>query len=167
MADADGTVPATVNGSPHALDATPDRSLLDVLREDLKLIGTRDGCSGEGQCGSCAGLGDGRRTLACVTKATDVAGKSITTIEGLARPDGTLHPVQQVFLDDNGFQCGYCTSGMIVSVVGHVNASPSIDDATLIGQMNDNLCRCCGYGRIGPAVCKAAAAMRAAEGGAR
>lgn len=151
-------VQATVNGKNQSLDATSDRTLLEVLREDLGLIGTRNGC-GTGDCGACSILVEGKRTLACQTAVESVAGKSITTIEGLA--DGeTLHPVQQVFLDENAFQCGFCTSGMILSVVGHLNESPNLSDDELLAKMNENLCRCCGYARIAPAIKQAAAAVR-------
>ena len=152
-------VAATVNGKPQQLDAIADRSLLETLREDLGLTGTRDGCSGAGDCGSCAVLVDGKRVLACKTSVLQVANQSIITIEGLASGE-MLHPVQQVFLDDNAFQCGFCTAGMIMSVVAHVTEQPGIDDASLLAKMNDNLCRCCGYARIAPACTRAAAAMR-------
>ena len=162
----DSRVTATINGAAQPLDASPDRSLLEVLREDLGLTGTRDGCSGAGDCGSCAVLVEGRRSLACRMHASEVEGRAVTTIEGLAKGE-QLHAAQQVFLDDNAFQCGFCTSGMIISLVGHLNQTPTIDDAALLAKMDANLCRCCGYARIAPAITRAAAAIRNANGGAR
>lgn len=156
-------IDATVNRRPARLDATPGRPLLDVLREDLGLTGTRDaGCAGEGECGACAVLVDGRRVLACAATAADVAGRTVVTIEGLAADDGTLHPAQQAFLDDGAFQCGYCTAGMIVSVVAHVTEMPGIADDELLAKMDANVCRCCGYAKIAPACLKAAKMMREA-----
>jgi aerobic-type carbon monoxide dehydrogenase small subunit (CoxS/CutS family) len=162
----DEQVAVTVNGKPQTLNASPDRSLLEVLREDLGLTGTRDGCSGAGDCGSCAILVEGRRTLACRTAVSDVAEKKLMTIEGLASGE-QLHPAQQVFLDDNAFQCGFCTAGMIMSLVGHLQETPNLDDAALLAKMDANLCRCCGYARIASAIKRAAAAIREANGGAR
>lgn len=158
------TVLARVNGKPHELDASPDRSLLEVLREDLGLTGSHNGC-GAGECGACAVLVDGVRTLSCRTLVESVAEKSILTIEGLADAD-SLHPVQQAFLDENAFQCGFCTSGMIMSVVGHLNENPQISDDELILKMDENLCRCCGYAKIAPAVRRAAEAVRTSGKGA-
>ena len=162
------TVAATVNGQPQQLDATPDRTLLEVLREDHQLTGTRDGCSGAGDCGSCAILVDGRRHLACRTSVSEVENRRVTTIEGLATGD-QLHAAQQVFLDDNAFQCGFCTAGIIVSVIGHVNETPDISDDALMAKIDANLCRCCGYAAIRPAILRAAAAIRGARdaGGGR
>ena len=162
------TIAATVNGQPQQLDATPHRTLLEVLREDHQLTGTRDGCSGAGDCGSCAIHVDGRRRLACRTSVAEIEGRSVTTIEGLASGD-QLHAVQQVFLDDNAFQCGFCTAGMIMSVVGHLNETPEISDEALMAKMDANLCRCCGYAAIRPAILRAAAAMRSGRdaGGGR
>src|SRR5437762_9123684 len=102
----------TVNGEARSVTTHPERSLLEVLREDLQLTGTKYGC-GEGQCGACSVLLDGRRVFSCRTPASRAEGKAVLTIEGLAKGDA-LHPVQQAFLDEGAFQCGYCTPGMIV-----------------------------------------------------
>ncbi|HEX8341873.1 MAG TPA: (2Fe-2S)-binding protein [Tepidisphaeraceae bacterium] len=151
-------IETTINKKPQRLSVEPGRPLLEVLREDLALTGTRYGC-GDGTCGACGVLVDGRRVLSCVMPASDVAGKSVTTIEGLADGD-TLHPVQRVFLDEGAFQCGYCTAGMVIGVIGCVNESPAIAGAALIEKMNNNICRCCGYVRISGAIQRAAEAMR-------
>ncbi len=140
----------TVNGKPQQVDTPPDRPLLDVLREDLALTGTRYGC-GEGQCRACTVLVDGKPVPSCLTPVSDVAGKSITTIEGLADGD-SLHPVQQAFLDHNAFQCGYCTSGMIMALIGVLKENPDADEVTVMRRMNQNLCRCCGYDAIHSAI---------------
>ncbi|HEX8325798.1 MAG TPA: (2Fe-2S)-binding protein [Tepidisphaeraceae bacterium] len=160
---ADGNqVTLTVNGQAKSVPAAPDRPLLEVLRENLRMSGTHYGC-GAGQCGACSVLIDGRREFSCQLQLSDVDGKSITTVEGLAKGD-TLHPVQQAFLDVGGFQCGYCTPGMIITLVGQLNENPQADDATVLKAMENNLCRCCGYAKISEGICKAAAAAR---GGAR
>jgi aerobic-type carbon monoxide dehydrogenase small subunit (CoxS/CutS family) len=149
-----------LNGREQAVDAAPARPLLEVLQEDLHLAGTHYGC-GEGECGACSVLVDGRREFACQVQLADVAGKKVTTIEGLATGD-TLHPVQQAFLDVGGFQCGYCTPGIMIAVVGFLNEHPQADDAVLMAAMDKHLCRCCGYVRIAAAIRQAAAAMRGA-----
>src|SRR5687768_17239151 len=105
-------ITVTVNGQSHAVEALPDRPVLEVLREDLHMAGTHYGC-GAGNCGACGVLIDGRREFSCQIKLSDVASKAVTTVEGLATGE-TLHPVQQAFLDAGGFQCGYCTPGMMV-----------------------------------------------------
>jgi aerobic-type carbon monoxide dehydrogenase small subunit (CoxS/CutS family) len=128
--------------------------LLDVLREDLRLTGAKQGC-GEGQCGACTVLVDGKRTLSCTTPASSVDGKTILTIEGLAT-GGSLHPVQEAFLAEDAFQCGYCTPGMIMSTVALLKEHPRPDEAQIRAWMNSNLCRCCGYPRILKAVRRAA-----------
>src|SRR4051794_40568772 len=139
-----------INGREIALSTEPDRSLLEVLREDLVMTGTKYGC-GEGACGACSVLVDGKRIFSCSTPVSDVAGKSITTIEGLANGDA-LHPVQQAFLDASAFQCGYCTSGMIIATIALLSANPNPSDEQLCEGMNGNLCRCCGYDNIKDAV---------------
>ncbi|GIX50637.1 MAG: (2Fe-2S)-binding protein [Limisphaera sp.] len=144
----------TINGRQHTVHTDPNRSLLEVLREDLGLTGTKYGC-GEGQCGACTVLMDGRREHACTLPVEKVAGHSILTIEGLAR-DGQLHPVQQAFLDEHAFQCGYCTPGMILSTVALLERRPQPTDAEIRQWLNANLCRCCGYPGILRAVHRAA-----------
>src|SRR5438128_8793448 len=109
------TFTLTINGRSHTLSTDPDRSLLDVLREDLQLTGAKYGC-GEGQCRACTVLLNGKSVPACVTPVSDADKKTILTIEGLAKGDA-LHPVQQAFLDEGAFQCGYCTPGMILGMV--------------------------------------------------
>jgi aerobic-type carbon monoxide dehydrogenase small subunit (CoxS/CutS family) len=129
-----------------------------VLREDLQLTGTRFGC-GQGDCGACSVLIDGKRAFSCSTNVADVDGKSITTIEGLANGD-TLHPVQQAFLDEGAFQCAYCTSGMIIATVALLNETPAPSDSDIRKGMNGNLCRCCSHVKIVNAVRRAAKAGR-------
>jgi aerobic-type carbon monoxide dehydrogenase small subunit (CoxS/CutS family) len=131
--------------------------LLYVLRDRLNLTGTKYGC-GEGQCGACTVLIDGRPTRSCQMHARAVSGRKITTIEGL-ESDGKLHPVQQAFVDEEAFQCSYCTPGMILSAVGLLNANPKPSDEEIIRGMNGNICRCGTYPRI------VAAIRRAAEAG--
>src|SRR5947207_9432994 len=118
----------TVNGNERAVTSAPDRSLLDVLREDLQITGPKYGC-GEGACGACSVLIDNRRVFSCSTPVREVAGKSITTIEGLAQGE-QLSPVQQAFLDEKAFQCGYCTAGMIVAAEALLRekSNPTEDD---------------------------------------
>ncbi len=151
-----------VNGSARSVNADEERSLLSVLRDDLELTGCKYGC-GEGRCGACTVLVDGRPTRSCTTRAGTVRGKQIRTIEGLAE-GGKLHPVQQAFLDCGAMQCGYCTPGMILSAVGLLSREnePSRDD--IIRSMSGNVCRCGTYSRILCAVDKAARTMK---GGAR
>jgi aerobic-type carbon monoxide dehydrogenase small subunit (CoxS/CutS family) len=152
------TIKLKVNGRDVDVASDPQRTLLEVLREDLLLTGTKYGC-GEGACGACSVIVDGKRLFSCSTPVGDVAGKSITTIEGLARGD-QLHPVQQAFCDANGFQCGYCTPGMIMAAVALLGAKPNPTDDELRDGMNGNLCRCCGYVTIKDAVKRAAELSR-------
>jgi aerobic-type carbon monoxide dehydrogenase small subunit (CoxS/CutS family) len=144
----------TVNGKPASVQSDPDRSLLEVLREDLKLTGTKYGC-GEGACGACSVLIDGKRIFSCSTAVLEVAGKSITTIEGLADRE-QLHPVQQAFLEAKSFQCGYCTAGMIINAVALLKRNPNPSEEEICSAMNGNLCRCCTYPRIVSAIKRAA-----------
>ena len=143
----------TVNGKSTTVNTERDRSLLEVLREDLQLTGTRYGC-GEGACGACSVLVDGKRLFSCSTPISEVEGKSVTTIEGLAAGD-KLHPMQQAFLDESAFQCAYCTSGMIIAGVALLNRKPNPTDAEIVDGMNGNVCRCCTYPRIIKAVRRA------------
>ena len=146
-----------VNGARREIDTEGSRPLLDVLREDLELTGTKFGC-GEGQCRACTVLLDGKPTPSCLTPVSNAAGRKITTIEGLER-NGTLHPVQQAFLDEGAMQCGYCTSGMILTAAALLERMPEPTDAQIVEGMNDNLCRCCGYPSILAAVRRAANAL--------
>ena len=152
-AKAVSTIRLTVNGEPRSVTTDPDRPLLDVLREDLQLTGAKYGC-GETQCGACSVLLDGRRVFSCRTPASRADGKEVRTIEGLAKPDA-LHPVQQAFLDEGAFQCGYCTPGMIMTAVSLLEANPKPTDAEIVEGMNRNVCRCCSYPQILQAVRRA------------
>jgi nicotinate dehydrogenase subunit A len=148
-----------VNGREVAVDVGDDENLLEVLHDTLGLTGTKYGC-GEGQCGACTVLVDGRATRSCVTHMRAVAGKRITTIEGLEQ-NGRLHALQQAFLETNAFQCGFCTPGMIVAAAGLLRNSPSPTDSDIRSALDGNLCRCGTYPRI------IAAVRMAAKGGAR
>lgn len=158
-ADAVATWKLTVNGRPRSVTTDPDRTLLDVLREDLQLTGTKYGC-GEGQCGACSVLLDGKRVFSCRTPVSRAEGKSVLTIEGLAGAEG-LHPVQRAFLDEGAFQCGYCTPGMIMAAVALLDTNPRPSDEEIVEGMNRNICRCCSYPKILQAV--RAASGRKAE----
>jgi aerobic-type carbon monoxide dehydrogenase small subunit (CoxS/CutS family) len=148
----------TVNGQSRSVTTDPARPLLEVLREDFDLTGTKYGC-GEGRCGACTVLIDGRAEHACLVPVGDVAGKQVTTIEGLAAGDA-LHPVQEAFLTEDALQCGYCTPGMIMGVVGLLKAHPKPSEAEVRTAMEGHICRCCGYPRIELAVRRAIAAGR-------
>jgi aerobic-type carbon monoxide dehydrogenase small subunit (CoxS/CutS family) len=140
----------TVNGRSHSVDTPASRPLLEVLREDLDLTGTKYGC-GEGQCRSCTVLIDGRPTPSCVTPVRNAAGRNITTVEGLAA-EGALTPVQRAFLDRQAFQCGYCTPGMVLGATALLARTPSPTEAQIREGLNAHLCRCTGYPRIVEAV---------------
>jgi len=144
-----------VNGRERTVVTDPQRSLLDVLREDLNVTGPKYGC-GEGRCGACSVLIDGQRVLSCITPAVNADKKNITTIEGLAEGDA-LHPVQQAFLDEGAMQCGYCTSGMILTAAALLEENPKPTDEQIAERMNGNICRCNGYPKILKAVRRAAA----------
>jgi aerobic-type carbon monoxide dehydrogenase small subunit (CoxS/CutS family) len=154
----DVTVTLTVNGIERTVTTDPQRPLLDVLREDLHLTGAKYGC-GEGRCGACTVLMDGKRVLSCVTPVSLADKKSIATIEGLAKGD-SLHPVQEAFLEEGAMQCGYCTSGMILSAVALLQDKPNPTDEEIVTAMNGNICRCNGYVKIMNAVRRAAGKMR-------
>ena len=147
-----------VNGRRQRVDVPDDRTLLSVLRDELALTGSKYGC-GEGQCGACTVLVDGRAVRSCQTKAADAAGKPVTTIEGLER-DGRLHPVQQAFIDEHAMQCGYCTTGMIMSGVALLAKSPSPTNDDIVRGMNGNVCRCGTYPEIVAAIRRAASAEK-------
>jgi aerobic-type carbon monoxide dehydrogenase small subunit (CoxS/CutS family) len=143
-----------VNGAALRVAAESERSLLSVLRDDLDLTGAKYGC-GEGQCGACTVLIDGYPQRSCLTPVGSVAGKQITTIEGLA-PAGKLHPLQRAFLVLGAMQCGYCTSGMIMAAAGLLKRNPNPTRAEILRHMEGNLCRCGTYPRILAAIQKAA-----------
>jgi aerobic-type carbon monoxide dehydrogenase small subunit (CoxS/CutS family) len=143
-----------VNGRERRVEAPPDETLLSVLRNRLDLTGTKYGC-GEGQCGACMVLLDGQATPSCQTPVSEAAGKKIVTIEGLAQ-NGRLHPVQAAFLDVEAFQCGYCTSGMIMASVALLKLNPSPSAEQVAESLARNVCRCGTYPRILTAVEQAA-----------
>jgi len=147
-----------INGMVYTTDADPEASLLFVLRDHLELTGSKYGC-GEGQCGACTVLIEGRARRSCVTRLGDVAQKQITTIEGLAKGE-QLHLVQQAFLDEGAMQCAYCTSGMIMSAVSLLNAKADLSAAEISRSMEGNVCRCGTYARIVAAIQKAARVMQ-------
>lgn len=155
------TYPLRVNGRTHQVEAAADDTLLSVLRDDLDLTGSRFGC-GEGQCGSCTVLVDGRAMRSCVTRVGTLAKASILTIEGLAA-NGTLHPVQEAFLEVEAFQCGYCTSGMVMATVALLQANPAPTDADIVRALDRNVCRCGTYPRIVKAVRLAAQRLKAGQ----
>ncbi len=144
----------TVNGQRQTVNSDPQRPLLEVLREDLQLTGTKFGC-GETRCGACTVLMDGRAVRTCTLPVSEAQGKTIITIEGLADGD-RLHPVQEAFLAEGAFQCGYCTSGMIMATVALLKENPRPTDGQILVALDGNLCRCCGYTRIINAVRRAA-----------
>ncbi|MGA8312534.1 MAG: (2Fe-2S)-binding protein [Terriglobales bacterium] len=157
------TINLAINKHPYTVDVDPQTSLLTVLRENLDLIGTKYGC-GEGQCGACTVLIDGRAQRSCVTRVETVVQKQITTIEGLANHEH-LHPVQKVFLEEGALQCGYCTPGMIMSVVSLLNRNHHPTQDEIINFLDGNICRCGAYSRIVSAVQKAATIMAESEVG--
>ena len=154
----DVTVTLTVNGTERTVTTDPQRLLLDVLREEFHLTGTKYAC-GEGRCGACTVLMDGKRALSCVTPISAADKKTILTIEGLVKGD-TLHPVQEAFLEEGAMQCGYCTSGMILSAVALLQEKPNPSDEEIVAGMNGNICRCNGYVKITNAIRRAAGKMR-------
>jgi isoquinoline 1-oxidoreductase subunit alpha len=148
------TLRLAINGKSYSVDTDPQTSLLTVLRENLDLTGSKYGC-GEGMCGACTVLVDGKAQRSCVTRVGSVSDKQITTIEGLATGE-QLHPVQQAFLDAGAMQCAYCTSGMIMSAVALLKKNPAPDESQIIDFMDGNVCRCGTYSRIVSAIQKAA-----------
>jgi xanthine dehydrogenase YagT iron-sulfur-binding subunit len=151
-----------VNGAARQLDVEPWTTLLDALRESLDLTGTKKGCD-HGQCGACTVLVNGRRIVSCLTLAIMNDGAEVTTIEGLA-VDGTLHPLQQAFVDHDAFQCGYCTPGQICSALGLLHEGRARTAEEIRELMSGNLCRCGAYPNILAAI---QAAMKSAGGGPR
>jgi carbon-monoxide dehydrogenase small subunit len=148
-----------VNGEPVRLTAAPDATLLEVLREELELTGTKYGC-GEGECGACSVLLDGKVVNSCLVLALECAGSEVLTIEGL-RSNGELHPIQQAFVDHGAIQCGFCTPGMIMATYALLQANPNPTEVEVRRGLEGNLCRCTGYRKIIDAV------LSLARGGAR
>jgi carbon-monoxide dehydrogenase small subunit len=147
-----------LNGKPVTLEVEPDRKLLWVIRTELGLTGTKYGC-GEGYCGACTVLINNEATRSCATSIGEVAGKKVTTIEGLAKGE-VLHPVQKAFVEHDALQCGYCTPGMIMNAVGFLNQNPNPTKDDIVWGMEDNLCRCGAHNRIVDAISTAAAEMK-------
>ena len=147
----------TVNGEPHEIEVESRRLLVDVLREDLGLTGTKRGCESS-TCGACTVLLDGLNVHACSILAVQANGRRVTTIEGVGNRD-QLHPVQQAFLENQGYQCGYCTPGMVMSAVALLNENPAPTAEDIQFGMAGNLCRCTGYVKIVQSVLAAAEAM--------
>jgi xanthine dehydrogenase YagT iron-sulfur-binding subunit len=150
----------TINDQTYQLELDDRVSLLDALRDHVGLTGSKKGCD-HGQCGACTVLADGERILSCLTFAAMAEGRKITTIEGLAGPQGHLHPMQQAFIDHDAFQCGYCTPGQIMSAVACVKEGHAKNDAELRDSMSGNLCRCAAYPNIVAAIKQARDQMRA------
>jgi xanthine dehydrogenase YagT iron-sulfur-binding subunit len=150
-----------VNGRQHRLSFDVRTTLLDALREHMGLTGSKKGCD-HGQCGACTVLVNDRRVLPCLTLAASADGQEVTTIEGLAQPDGSLHPMQQAFIDHDAFQCGYCTPGQILSAVACVKEGHAGADAEIREYMSGNLCRCAAYPNIVDAIKQARPKMKEA-----
>jgi xanthine dehydrogenase YagT iron-sulfur-binding subunit len=160
---AEHAIALTLNGQPRQLDIQPWATLLDVLREQLDLVGTKKGCD-HGQCGACTVLRDGKRINACLTLAVMCDGAELTTIEGLAN-GSALHPMQLAFIKHDAFQCGYCTPGQICSAVGLANEGRAKTPEQIKEMMSGNLCRCGAYSNILAAVEEALPLSAAKEGG--
>lgn len=156
------TLRMTVNANPVQLQTSPNRTLLDILREDLGLTGAKDACGGEGECGACTVLLDGNPVNACLVLAGQANNRVIETIEGLA-PDGLLHPIQKAFMDAGAVQCGFCTPGMVLASKALLDRDPDPDEETIREALSGNLCRCTGYSKIIQAVHQAAVEMNHVE----
>lgn len=151
-----------VNEKPVVMEVAPDRRLLDILREDMHLTGTKEGCA-EGECGACTVLLDGEAVHACLTVAAQLNGHHVTTIEGLAEL-GMLNVLQQAFVEEIAIQCGYCTPGMIMAATALLMKDPHPTDEEIRVALSGNICRCSGYMQIVRAVKRAAMEMEAAQG---
>ncbi len=158
------TLSLTVNGKPVTVPVEPNTLLVEVLRQQLRLTGTHVGCD-TSQCGACVVHLDGRSVKSCTMLAVQAQGRSVTTIEGLARPDGELHPMQAAFREHHGLQCGFCTPGMVMSAVDLFRVNPDADEDEIRAWLDGNICRCTGYHNIVKAVRTGLEAMKA--GGAR
>ena len=151
----------TLNGKPQRVSTDTRRTLLEILREDLGLTGTKYGC-GEGQCRACTVLLDGKAVPSCQTTMDEIGGRKVETIESLAA-GGKLHPVQAAFVEAGAVQCGYCVPGMVLTTVGLLRHNPKPAKAEILDALNRNLCRCCGYVNILKAVQLAAQSMKEAK----
>jgi carbon-monoxide dehydrogenase small subunit len=140
-----------VNNEEYEIYVSPNRTLLDVLREDLDLTGTKEGC-GEGVCGSCTVLCDGSPIRSCLTLAAEVQGSKILTVEGLAKDEGQLDTLQQAFIDHGAVQCGFCTNGMLMSAKALLNNKPNPTEAEVRNSISGNICRCTGYQKMVEAI---------------
>lgn len=154
-----GPLQLNVNDEENTVLVAPNRTLLEVLREELHLTGGKEGC-GEGVCGSCTVLMDGKPVRACLTLAMEAAGTRITTVEGLAA-EGVLDPLQEAFIDQGAVQCGFCTSGMLMAAKGLLLADLRPDEAAIKRGLSGNICRCTGYSKVIEAVSAAAENMKA------
>ncbi len=147
-----------VNGELHELEIKDNRTLLEVIREDLNLTGAKFGC-GSGECGACTMLLNGKPILSCLTLALEADGQELTTVEGMAK-NGKLHPIQQAYIDEFAVQCGYCTSGLIMITKALLDENPNPTEEEVKDFIKGNLCRCTGYVKIVKAIMKAADVMR-------
>lgn len=152
----------TLNGRAVEMETTPDRRLVELLREDLGLWGTKEGC-GTGECGACTIRVDGETRLSCLMFAAQLQGREVMTIEGLSKTPESLHPVQEAFVESGAVQCGFCTPGMVMSLSTYLEDHPDPDDASIRKAISGNLCRCTGYQKIVEAGLKAARIMRNKE----
>ena len=150
-----------VNGKAHSVDVPPNTLLVQVLRESLHLTGTHVGCD-TAQCGACTVMMNGRAVKSCNMLAAQAAGAEVTTIEGLAQADGTMHPMQAAFKECHGLQCGFCTTGMVMSAVDLCTHHPKASEGEIRELLEGNICRCTGYQNIVKAVVMGAAGMKAA-----
>jgi len=154
-------VALTVNGKQVSIDVAPNTLLVQALRENLRLTGTHVGCD-TAQCGACTVMANGRSIKACNVLAVQMQGAEVTTIEGVASPDGTLHTMQKAFNDCHGLQCGFCTTGMVMSAIDLCRRNPAAGEHEIREQLEGNLCRCTGYQNIVRAVRQGQAAMASA-----
>lgn len=152
----------TVNNKKHTVEIEEDMRLIDLLREKLGLLGTKEGC-GEGECGACTIIMDGEIVTSCLVMAFQAEGSEIITIEGVENKDGSLHPIQKAFLDEGAVQCGFCTPGMVLSAKALLDKKPSPSRMEIREGISGNLCRCTGYNKIVDAVEKASKELK--EGG--
>ncbi len=149
----------TCNGKAMQLDVEPEARVIDVLRNELGLTGTKEGC-GRGECGACTILLDGKPVNSCLLLVAKIDGKAITTIEGIAGKDGSLHPIQEAFLDKGAVQCGFCTPGMILSTKALLDQNSTPELPEIEEALSGNLCRCTGYGKIVEGVLEASERLR-------